>query len=234
METLVGQFPGLGLSNRRTIRQELNPLDKSTVVSIYPKEINETKPTIQPGTFHINKGSYDNPALLVVGSSSWWREIDENQPLLEIPQGSIIVAGSIVNDYVNGLAMINETMGPGLFFIPGDIDLIKLRVSYKDRLDAALIKQRNWFMQLIKIADGLWARTGGNPIVIDDDMRMAANELNLTDKEWLKDSQTVGLIRCVACGGMRNPLYPICSNCKMVIDVAAFNKLGIRPLEEKK
>ena len=40
----------LQLSNRRrrAVRQEINPLDKSTVISIFPKDINETKPTVQP------------------------------------------------------------------------------------------------------------------------------------------------------------------------------------------
>ena len=35
--SLVGTFPTLGDPRRRTIRQAVNPLDKSTVVSIFPK-----------------------------------------------------------------------------------------------------------------------------------------------------------------------------------------------------
>ena len=69
----VGEFPGLGNPNRRTIRAPINPLDKSTVVSILPKQISERKITIQPGIFEISPGSFDNPAILVVGPSSWWR-----------------------------------------------------------------------------------------------------------------------------------------------------------------
>jgi hypothetical protein len=54
-------------------------MDKSTIVSIYPKEINEVKHTIEPGRFHLKPGKPDSPSLLVVGSSSWWKEIDEEQ-----------------------------------------------------------------------------------------------------------------------------------------------------------
>ena len=49
----VGEFPGLAQSNRRTIRAPVNPMDKSTVVSILPKHISERKATIQPGIFEL-------------------------------------------------------------------------------------------------------------------------------------------------------------------------------------
>ena len=116
----VGEFPGMAPSNRRTIRAPVNPLDKSTVVSILPKPISERKATIQPGTFELPPGSFDKPSILVVGPSSWWREVDEGQPLLEIPVASVIIADSIVKDYCNGLLACD--MGdrmPGLFYLPG-------------------------------------------------------------------------------------------------------------------
>src|SRR6187200_2386767 len=99
----VGEFPGINQVNRRTIRAPVNSLDKSTVVSILPKRIYETKITIQPGVFEIAPGSMEHPSVLVVGASSWWREVDVDQPLLEIPVSSIQVADSIVKDYCNGL-----------------------------------------------------------------------------------------------------------------------------------
>ena len=99
----VGEFPGLNQANRRTIRAPVNPLDKSTVISILPKPISERKATIQPGMFELPPGTFENPSILVVGTSSWWREVDENQPLLEIPVSSVQVADSIVRDYCNGL-----------------------------------------------------------------------------------------------------------------------------------
>src|SRR5258708_5829755 len=113
-------FPGLGL-DKKTIRATPNPLDKSTIVSIYPKGFREVNPTIQPGVFQLEPGSYDKPAILVVGTSSWWRELDEDQPLLEIPCSSIQVADSVVKDYSLGLLGCQMgTAQPGLFFIPGE------------------------------------------------------------------------------------------------------------------
>jgi len=225
---VVGQFPLMSDFKRRTIKAPVNPLDKSTVISILPKSISERKYTIQPGVFELTPGSYEKPALLVVGPSSWWKEIDENQPLLEIPHSSIVVADSVVKDYCNGLIACDMAdCMPGLFFIPGALTQESVRRDHKDKLDAARIKQKNWFTALVRMADALWSRSNGNPLAISDDMKLAARDLNLVNKEWLKDSQTMELVRCIACGSLKNPLYPICSNCKAISDPAKAKELGL-------
>src|SRR5258708_2992817 len=133
--SVVGGFPGIVASRRRTIAAPVNPLDKCTIVSIYPREIRETKPTIQPGKFHILAGSIKKPSILIVGPSSWWKEIDEEQPLLEIPNSSIQVADSIVKDYCNGLLGCNmgESM-PGIFWVPGAWNLTQVKEKFSDKL----------------------------------------------------------------------------------------------------
>jgi hypothetical protein len=214
--SLVGQFPGLKELRRRAVRQPVNPMDKATVVSIYPKDIVEIKHTIEPGRFHIPAGTVKNPALLVVGPSSWWREIDEEQPILEIPVSSIQIADSIVKDYCNGVLACNmgDTM-PGLFFIPGEQTLETLKKSYQPELDKAAAKQKKFWSELVKLADALWARSQGNPLAISDDMRLAARELSLqAQKDWMKDFVSVNMVRCKACGSLKNPEYPICATCK--------------------
>lgn len=226
--SIVGEFPGLN-KNRRTIRAQPNPLDNSTVVSIFPKEIDEIKHTIEPGKFHLDKGSLEKPAILVIGPSSWWRDIDDTQPLLEIPQYSVTVAESIVKDYCNGLLGCN--MGdamPGLFYIPGSLTLLEIKKSYQHILNEANKKQNNFYSALVRLADSLWARSNGNPLAISDDMRLAARELNLTaSKDWMKDFEMVDMVRCRACGTSRNPNYPICPTCKAVDDPEKAKALGI-------
>lgn len=212
--SMVGAFPGMREIRRRTIRGPVNPLDKSTVVSILPKDIDERKCTIQPGQFVIASGSYDKPAILVVGPSSWWREIDEEQPLLEIPVSSIQIADSIVKDYCNGILACNMADAmPGLFYIPGEHTVESIRKSYKHELDNALKRQKNWYSILIKLGDALWARSNGNPLAISDDMRLAAREMNQTTRDWMKDFQMVEMVRCRACGSLKNPQFPICATC---------------------
>lgn len=225
--SVVGEFPGHQAFRRRTIRGPVNPLDKTTIVSIYPAEIIETKPTISPGVFHIPAGSYDNPAIVIVGPSSWWREIDLDQPLLEIPVSSVQVADSVIKDYCNGILGCDMAGAmPGLFYVPGSFTVVDIRKSYKHELDAALARQRNWYSALVKLADALWARSNGNPLAISDSMRLAAREMNLT-KDWMKDFKMVETVRCKACGGLLNPMYPVCPTCKAINDPAKAKELGL-------
>jgi len=101
--------------------------------------------------------------------------------------------------------------------------IAQLRNAEKDSLEALNAK-----MKLIEMADSLWARTNGNPLAIPDDARFAARALSL-DKPWIKDFQLVQNIPCIACGALRNPAYPICPSCKMVVDPELAMKLGIKP-----
>ncbi len=214
---------------RRTVRADVNPMDKSTVVSIYPVAIDEKKPTIFPGRFIIPAGSYEKPATLIVGPSSWWRELGEDEPLLEIPQSSILIADSIVRDYANGLieCNMNDVM-PGLFFVPGEVNVKELTVvpKYKNLLDKARDNQNRWWKKLVENADVLWARTNGNPLAISDDARIAARQLKL-EKPWEKDNVTLELVPCVACGQRNNSSVVICPNCKVVLNQAKFKELGL-------
>lgn len=224
----VGEFPGLQTTNRRTIRAAINPLDKSTVVSILPKPLYERKATIQPGLFELKPGNFENPSILVVGPSSWWREVDEGQPLLEIPVSSIQIADSIVRDYCNGLLACNMSdQMPGLFYVPGEYALDRLKKEHMPLLLKAQASQKKWFFELVKFADILWSRSNGNPLSISDDARLACKELNIHNKPWLGDIQAMELVRCVACGSLRNPAFPVCQTCKAIADPVKAKELGL-------
>lgn len=211
----VGQFPGMVDFTRRTVRAEANPLDKCTIVSIFPVELDERKHTIQPGRFIIPAGTYESPSLLVVGPSSWWKQLEDDQPLLEITNSSIQVAHSVVNDYASSLQDFKGDYAmPGLFFIPGEQSLAQVKTIHKSLLDKYKAAQDRWYGELIKTADALWSRSNGNPLAIGDLMRIAARALGQNTKEWLQDFQNTETIRCIACGVLRNPQYPICANCK--------------------
>jgi hypothetical protein len=224
----VGGFPGLVNSRRRTIRAQVNPMDKATIVSIYPREIDEIHPTVQPGRFHIDAGTYEKPSILIVGPSSWWKEIDEEQPLLEIPNSSIQVADAVVKGYCSGLLACDMgTSMPGIFWVPGAFEIKEIRAKNQHLIDKAKTNQERWFFNLVKLADGLWARTNGSPLVIDDNMRMAARSLGLNMKDWMKDFTLIQKVPCPACGAARNAEFPVCQTCHAIIDPAKAKELGI-------
>ncbi len=222
-------FPNLNpLMRRRTVRAPVNPMDKATIFSIFPKKIVERKITIQPGIFIIEAGSVEKPTALTVGPSSWWREVDEESPLLEIPNSALQVADAVVKDYCNSmLGYEASSRGPGLFYIPGEITLDALKKDHAQVFNNAVARQRNWFLALVSIGDTLWAKSNGNPLVISDEMRMAARNLGLNQKDWMKDFAMVQNVACVACGMPRNPAFPVCPNCKAVTDPKKAEELGI-------
>lgn len=209
----VGEF----IPNRPMIRSVRNPMDKATIVSIYPKPIDDEKVTIQPSKFHLPAGKYNDPSITIVGTSSWWRDIDVEQPLLEIPVSAVQIAQSIIVDYCNGfLGCEIGVQGPGLFFMPGEFTKEQVLKDYKLKLAEAKTKQDAWFRVLIRLANSLWARSGGNPLVIWDEMRLAARELGQDAMPWLKLDVQMQMIPCFACGTLRNPEFPMCPNCKNV------------------
>jgi hypothetical protein len=208
----VGEF----ILPRPMIRSVRNPLDKATIISIFPREITEVKETIEPRTFHIEPGTFKNPSLTVVGSASWWRDVDADQPLLEIPISAVQVAHSVITDFCNGMLGCDMvTALPGLFYVPGELGRDEILTKYKLKMVEVQSKQNKWFDNLIKLADSLWARSNGNPLVIWDEMRLAAQERG-AEKVWIKDFQLNELVKCFACGSLRNPEFPICSVCKNV------------------
>lgn len=218
-------------SNKRTIRQQTNPLDKATVVSILPLLIDEYKWTIQPGHFYLEPGSVEKPTSLVVGPSSWWRDIGEEMPLIEIPNGAMLVADSVVKDYCQGMLEVTEDAYPGLFFVPGELTVDKIKKEYSQVFERAVERQNNWFVNLVNLADKGWADSNGNPRSINGLMKMAANALGLQDKVWMKTTLDAKKVPCVACGNLRNPAYPICGACNRVVDMELAKKIGILPNE---
>jgi len=230
--SMGGYGNAFSIRNKRTIRGPVNPMDKCTIFSIYGKTIEERKPTIQPGYFVIPAGSYEAPSRLVVGSSSWWREVNLDEPLLEIPHGSVQIAESVVRDYVIGLLARANDAQPGLFWVPGEMTVKQLKAEHPHILEKAKIMQDKWYEALVKLADIGWSRTNGNPLSINDDMRMAANALRLTQKEWMQDFKMMETVACIACGQARNPKFPICPNCKTVVDKELYNKSGLMAAPE--
>ena len=207
-----------------------NPADKSTLVSIIPKVIKETKHTIFPSTYVIPKAPLDGFALLTVGSASWFMmNQNEKLPPIEVQVNSWQLAESICLDYNSGVLECNMyDQMPGLFCIPGEWDEESI-LRFVDKrsgrkFDQMLVdarhKQKNWLMALVAQSDGDWAQSGGNPRVISDDARMAAGILKL-DKPWMKDYQAFEMSNCPYCGELVNPKFPVCKHCNRTINAEA-------------
>lgn len=214
----VGGFPSMREMQRRAVKGPDNPLDRSTIISIYPRPVKFKNVTLSPGRWFLAAGSYEAPTLMVIGPSSWWKDVGIDEPLIEIVQTSVQVGESLVRDYLNGMFACNMSDAmPGLFFIPGEVTLEEVKVGkWNKLLKQADQKQKNYYASLVKYADALWARSNGNPLALNDEMRIAARALGVQDREWMKEHQNVGLVPCFACGDFKNPAYPICKSCHTI------------------
>lgn len=211
----VGEFPAPRIPINT--RAPKNPMDRATIVSIYPRKISETKHTIDPSKFEIAAGRLESPSVLVVGSSSWWAFYGDGRPSIEVPISSVAIAESIIHDlFTSTLECDMVDARPGLFFVAGEFSPLEIKMKFKETLAEVAAKQKNWYHKLTRAADSLWARSNGNPLALSEEMRLAAQELNLKDKPWLQDYTTIAMVPCVACGSLKNPDFPVCANCKAV------------------
>lgn len=202
--------------------------DVHTIVSIFPKRIKEIKVTLDPGEFTIPAGSLEEPGVLHVYSSVHWRTMGADMEPAEVTTPSVIIADSIIKDYVNSLIEIKVgTSGPGLFYVEGKKTPEEIKKNHQNLLKAAEERQKRWFTSLVLMADSLWARSGGNPVAVPTDCKLAAEYLGLKTKPYLQDFNTLQMITCVNCGSMRNPKYPTCPSCHQVVDQKLFKELGL-------
>ncbi len=213
-----------------------NPLDVSTIISMYPRGFTEKK-QMMPEWYHIPAGSYEVPSFVVVHGASSYLEMRDTQQTIEVPISSISVAESIIRDWMIGILEVQLGHAqPGVFFLPGEWKLDKLK---KDE-DATKIfervnqMQRNWFLALVNLADSFWAKSNGNPNAISDLFRVAAEVIQIKGKPWMQNFQAVRMQNCPACGHMIMPGFPVCSNCKVVVDREVFDKLGLSFSESPK
>jgi hypothetical protein len=213
--------------NKRYVRTPKSPFDLSTVISIFPKDVSCNFITLEPGYFTIKKGSVKSPSLLTIGISSWWNDQGPGRPSLEIQVSSFDVATSIIRDSCSSMIgfKTNEKQ-PGLFFVPGKVDLAKLLTDHKAELKRAEEMQTAWYEELIHMADVDWSRAQGNPLCIHDDSRIAATEMGRKDKPWMGTFVAQELLPCPACGMPRNPKFPVCPSCHNIVDVELFKKIG--------
>lgn len=225
----------------RIHRLPKNPIDVTTIVSVLPKPILENRPMMQPPTFLIPAAPEGEFSILVVNSGVWLKEIElDNFQEMYIP--SAILAKSIIEDSTFSMLGASPTIGPGVFMIPGKFTIGELRKDpvivldpdhpetarkFSTYLKDAYERQRRWYNEIITQTDSLWARSNGNPLVVSDDARLAAKELKVS-RDWMQNFSAIEKEACKACGNLVNPSYPVCPNCKTIINEAKAKELGLK------
>lgn len=198
-----------------------------TVVSFVPMPITEEKPGLYPGKFRLAACLDEaHPAVLHVRRSVYHVYLDDARGKLQVREAPDVVAGAIVEDYIQSQLAVDENARPALFWLMGEVSPEQVRLFHKERVEQALLAQRQWFVNLCRLADDDWARYQRHN-AISDFQRIAANKLGLTkDKHaWLDVTLQPEGSRCPACATMVLGDPTICPNCKVVLKPEEFKAL---------
>lgn len=196
---------------------------RATVISLMPWPVDEQKPGVYPGTFHIDAARPKKFEILVVGESKYRVYIDSDRGHMEMVHPANHMAKSIVDDYKRATAS-NVTVGePGIFWVPGEHNKAMIKSLFKDQLDAARAKMEQWFGKLVELADDDWSRNRRRE-TIPDIARHAAAYLGL-DRAWAKDVVLDLKKTCPFCSTAVLDTAVICPSCKEVIDRPRYEAL---------
>jgi len=202
----------------------INP-PKSTLVSIVPFPIEEFKPGLIPGTFRVDASVDGRPQCTIIGDSIHYVWIDETRGSLKVNNPSYVIARSVVNDYNSSQLAGGVDRHPGFFWLMGEYDTERVEKEHKDKLNEYKIIQRNWFVELVKLADDDWEKTRQHQC-ISDIQRYAAREIdpgNTRLRPWVITRpedvpEKIETISCPACGSDIPAKVVICRYCRYIID----------------
>jgi len=200
--------------------------DVSTVISILPVEVNESKPGLVPGEYHIP--AVKDPArgfeLLHVVRATFPVYIDENRPALIVPTPSDTVAASICRDLKISLSYYEAGVSePGLFWKFGIINRADVGAKVGPELDRARIMQIEWFKRLVDAADDDY-QVYKTHRVISPLQRLACGFLGLK-KVWDTDREVtehLAMSKCKYCRGEIDSDAIICRHCRGIQDVRRY------------
>ncbi len=200
--------------------------DQSTIFSIVPFYIFESKPGIYPGNFSIEACANDKePSRLLVGKSLHLMTVGGRKEPIRIETASYQIAQSIVNDFLNGQLWVDEDSKPGICWIQGNISTNIFLLSHKDMYERMLKTQKNWFIKVIKETDNDW-RKSHNSHVVTDHAKFAARVLGLKPEWMMQEEIALNFSKCPACNTMNDPQNAICTNCKCILNKAKYETLA--------
>jgi hypothetical protein len=185
----------------------------ATIVSLCPFPIDEFKPGIIPSNFHIDPAKEGDIEILNIGTNVTSRmRVPVMGNVIDMTVPAMTLARAIVEDRNTGQLYYSPEAKPGLFFVEGTYSKEEVKKHFQKEIDEANMYQKNWFLQLVKLADDDWQKSHQHRY-ISDTQRYAARALGLT-KDWNLTITEVADKRCVACFSQMHQQASICPICK--------------------
>lgn len=195
-----------------------------TIVSLLPFALREDVPHLIPNTFHIPAAeekdgfsvTYVKEAIHYVPNPM----IDEGKPGANIKQITppAAMAASLVNGYLLAVIASDADSRPGLFWLDGKYTPTDVKRHAAEPLAEARRVQRNWYVNLTRMADADWNKNK-NILAVSSLQRIAAKTIGHSAEwvDYIQDNAPV-LTKCPFCMVLVDPSSIICMNCKQVLD----------------
>lgn len=185
----------------------------ATVISICPFPISEFKPGLFPNTYNLDAVKPGDIGILNIPDTVYYKHrIPVVGNVITVPVPATQLAESIVADRMTGQLLYSETSKPGLFWVKGTYNKTEVRVKFAAELAVANLLQKQWFADLVKLADDDWNEHHQHKY-ISDLQRHAAKDLNL-ERDWLVSVITDVDKKCIACYSNMHINAAICPTCK--------------------
>lgn len=197
-------------------------MSKATIISFYPHALNEFRPCLFPPTYHVEPSDGNLPQVLVVDDAFYLVESPmESMPAIKVYVKGLEVANSIVADFMGASLHADSAVGPGIFVVDAEVKAGDVKALYPKECSAALERQRNWFIRLVKHADDDWQKFRQHKMITDLQL-LAALHLKV-EKEWTMVSKPV--VSCPACKITVDPSAIVCPNCRCILQPDAYKTL---------
>lgn len=206
---------------------------KSTVVSLLPFQLKESKPGLSPSEYIIPAAGEKGYSFLEVkdGKRTVFLDADRGSEFMLVPSEEI--ARSLVYDYVISQPAQDVDCGPGLFYLTGE-GLVEKHPQFESRKEETEAYQARWFRNLIRLADDLWMRNHQHREISDLE-RIAARQLGLK-RDWLDDSPDT-ITKCPYCTTLISTHAIVCFACHLPIKVEEYKKVlqtaGVQAVNSK-
>lgn len=204
--------------------------DVSTLISIMPIGISESKPGLIPGEYKINgvKDPSREVKTLLVARARFPVYIDENRPALIVPEPSDRVCEAICRDFKVGIMGYEPGRAePGLTWVTGEFSPRMIEDQLATEMIHLRANQLMWFQNIVSLADDDWQKYHMRRM-ISSLQRLACSLLKL-EREWNiedeigKQAET-GMTPCKFCRQLIHFEAIVCPHCSGILNMERYKK----------
>lgn len=199
-----------------------------TVASFVPFDIAVDMPGLFPGRYRIPASDTKIPTTIKIETAVHFVYMNESQGSLQVKNPPDVVARAIVEDYVNSQLALNETSGPALFWLTGDVEVSDILTKHKTMITKLKERQRNWFLNIVRMTDDDWRKYQRHTVISNFNRTIGSlMTLNPEEHPWMQQIKTLedAYKPCQFCMSNISKEASVCSVCGHVVDVKRHKEL---------